>query len=40
MKAGARALAVIAPEYAYGNKGRAPQDEEPEVPKHYETKRN
>jgi len=31
MKAGARALVVIAPEYAYGNKGRAPHDDEPEV---------
>ena len=32
MKAGARALVVIAPEYAYGNKGRAPHADEPEVP--------
>jgi len=32
MRAGSRALVVIAPAYGYGSKGRAPRDEEPEVP--------
>ena len=32
MRAGSRAVVVIGPEYGYGNRGRTPLDDEPEVP--------